>query len=217
MRKQHTVILLTVAAATLIHVSVAQNPYRIPFASSGNSIELTVANTTSTALSGVRIAGTNLPSWLRFSAAEQRLLLLKPTEEAVVRFSFSVDKSAPVNKEHTIGFTIVASSSHQWFKEIAISVAPPERVELLQNYPNPFNPSTTISYLLPSDGRVSLKIYNVLGQQVGDLVDEDQQAGYHQALFETTRFSTGMYIYRLFYADERGERHFSQKRMLLLK
>jgi hypothetical protein len=217
MRKQHTAFWLIVTVSALIHLCVAQNAYRLPFASSGNTIELTVANTTSTALSAVRIAATNLPSWLRFSTTEQRLVLLEPNEEAVVRFCFSVEKSAPVNKEHTIGFTIVASSSNQWSKEIAISVAPPERMELLQNYPNPFNPATTISYVLPSDGRVSLKIFNVLGQQIGDLVEEDQQAGYHQALFETTQFSTGMYIYRLFYTDERGERHFSQKRMILLK
>jgi hypothetical protein len=217
MTRQHGAIILTMTALALADVASSQDAYQLPFASSGNAIELTVANVTSTGLSGVRIAATNLPSWLKFSSAEQTLVLLKPGEEAVVRFSFSVDKSAPVNKEQKIVFMITSTSSHQWSKQIAVSVAPPDRMELLQNYPNPFNPSTTISYLLPSDGRVSLKIYNVLGQEIASLVDQDQAAGHHQAVLEASRFSTGMYVYRLSFVDQRGKRFSSQKRMILLK
>ena len=214
-RTMRAVTILLLAAMT--QPCIAQTAHQLPFASSNNSIELTVANTASTALSGVSITAENIPSWLKFSSAEQRVALLKSGQETVVRFSFSVDKSAPVNKEQSIDFTITATSSGQWSKRIAVTVAPPDRMELLQNYPNPFNPATTISYLLPFDGRVRLSIYNLLGQQITTLADEDQSAGHHQVMFEAARFSTGMYLYRLSFVDQRGKRYISQKRMILLK
>jgi hypothetical protein len=203
--------------AVVMQPGIAQTVYELPFASSNNSIELTVANTSSTALSGVTVAAKDTPPWLKFSSTEQTLVLLKPGGEAVVRFSFSVDKSAPVNSVHTIGFAITTTAHNQWTKEIAVTVAPPDRTELLQNYPNPFNPATTISYLLPSEGRVSLNIYNLLGQEITSLADGEQPAGYHQAVFESARVSSGMYIYQLSFVDQRGKRSFSQKRMILLK
>ena len=98
-----------------------------------------------------------------------------------------------------------------------MTVSPPDRVDLFQNYPNPFNPSTTISYLLPSDGRVSLNINNLLGQQIAVLADEDERAGYHQVVFDAARFSSGMYVYQFTFVDQSGKRFSSQKRMMLLK
>ncbi len=70
----------------------------------------------------------------------------------------------------------------------------PEEYVLEQNYPNPFNPSTTISYAIPNDGMVSLKIYNLLGQEVANLVNEIQESGYHQVIFEAGHLSSGVYL-----------------------
>jgi hypothetical protein len=73
---------------------------------------------------------------------------------------------------------------------------------LEQNYPNPFNPTTTIEYGLPVDGHVTINVYNVLGQEVRRLVDDDQTAGKHNVLWDGTddagaAVATGVYLYRI--------------------
>jgi photosystem II stability/assembly factor-like uncharacterized protein len=68
---------------------------------------------------------------------------------------------------------------------------------LRQNYPNPFNPSTVISYTLPQDSFVTIKIYDELGQEVRTLVSEEESAGDHAATFDAREFASGVYFYRL--------------------
>lgn len=82
-----------------------------------------------------------------------------------------------------------------------------------QNYPNPFNPTTTIQFGLPSDSRVSLIIYDILGRVVTTLIDnQTMAAGVYQRQFDASRLASGTYIYRL-QADQKVE----VKKMLLLK
>jgi hypothetical protein len=69
--------------------------------------------------------------------------------------------------------------------------------ELKQNYPNPFNPSTIISYQLPQNSFVTLKIYNVLGNEVATLVNEQQTAGNYNFNFKANNLASGIYIYKL--------------------
>jgi hypothetical protein len=73
----------------------------------------------------------------------------------------------------------------------------PSAYRLSQNYPNPFNPSTRIRYNIPVHSRVSLKVFNLLGQEVASLVNEEQPAGRYIALFEANSLPTGVYFYRL--------------------
>lgn len=73
----------------------------------------------------------------------------------------------------------------------------PETFELKQNYPNPFNPSTKIVFNLPKAIDVRLTIYNVLGQEVGTLVNEKLAAGKYDITFEARDLAAGLYFYRI--------------------
>ena len=86
----------------------------------------------------------------------------------------------------------------------------PKKYSLSQNFPNPFNPSTSIEYVLAERSFTSLKIYNVLGEEVATLVSEVKSPGIHKAEWSADGFSSGVYFYRL------QTRDFAQTRKLIL-
>ena len=108
----------------------------------------------------------------------------------------------------------LAKGSHDL--DISVNVVP-KAFELAQNYPNPFNPETNISYGLPEDATVVLKVYNMLGQEIRTLANEQQPAGYYTVTWDGTNesgetVSTGVYIYRL-----TAGQYTESKRMILVK
>ena len=111
----------------------------------------------------------------------------------------------------SLGFNQIASLG-----AIAVETRP-EEFALRNNYPNPFNPSTTIKYQLPDAGDVRLEIFNVVGQSVRTLVDQQEGAGRYEMQWDATNnngqsLSSGVYFYRL----QAGE--FQEvKKMLLMK
>ena len=100
---------------------------------------------------------------------------------------------------------------YQYSKEVEVKVVPKD-INLLQNYPNPFNPVTEIKFTLPEAARVTLRVYNIIGQEVASLLNGIEEAGFHSAKFEGSNLPSGTYIYRL----QTGS-VVQTKKMLLLK
>lgn len=81
-----------------------------------------------------------------------------------------------------------------------------------QNYPNPFNPTTTINYQIPTSGNVTIKVYDILGNEVANLVDGYMESGRYEVDFDASSLASGVYIYRLYVND-----YVNVKKMVLLK
>jgi hypothetical protein len=103
----------------------------------------------------------------------------------------------------------------------------PQEYSLSQNYPNPFNPSTTIKFALPKSAFVTIKIYNLLGEEVVTLVAEQRSAGIHKINLDARGLASGVYLYKLSagylstksghsVAGEAGE-YVAIRKMILLK
>lgn len=106
----------------------------------------------------------------------------------------------------TMGHKDIVNSIEQIGNEI------PSNYELKQNYPNPFNPSTIIDFSIPESGLVTLIVFNTLGQEVAELINDVKSAGSYEVLFEASNLSSGLYIYQI------HTNNFSAtKKMLLLK
>jgi len=98
----------------------------------------------------------------------------------------------------------------------------PIKYSLEQNYPNPFNPKTVIGYQLPVSGNVSLKVYDVLGNEAAILIEGYNEAGKHKVDFDATGLNSGVYFYKLIVSDLQGKdgkagEFVETKKMILLK
>jgi len=88
----------------------------------------------------------------------------------------------------------------------------PGKFELSQNYPNPFNPSTKIIWQSPVSSQVTLKVYDVLGNEVATLVNEEKTAGSYEVEFDGSHLSSGIYFYEL-----RAGEFVQTKKLILMK
>ena len=100
---------------------------------------------------------------------------------------------------------------------VNVDVSAPKEFSLSQNYPNPFNPATKIGFSLAIDSKVTLKVFNVLGQQVALLANEDLKAGLHSLDFDASGFNSGVYFYVLKAENAEGKNFISTKKMILMK
>ncbi|MBS1514304.1 MAG: T9SS type A sorting domain-containing protein [Bacteroidetes bacterium] len=97
-------------------------------------------------------------------------------------------------------------------KDDKISFINPSEYKLMQNYPNPFNPVTNIQFDLPKDNFVSLKVYDVVGKEVANVVNDFMQAGRYSISFDGSKLSSGIYFYRIATSD-----FVQTRRMILVK
>ena len=105
----------------------------------------------------------------------------------------------------------IAMYKNEYIQDPIVVVDSPAKMEI-QNYPNPFNPSTLISFTLPEQGDVELKIFDVLGNEVATLVNESKPAGSYEVEWNASNLPSGVYIYQLVAGT-----NIQMKKMLLLK
>ena len=116
----------------------------------------------------------------------------------MVNFSYTHGESSAVSK-------LAANDSTDVIADIIKDYS-------IANYPNPFNPTTTISYQLPESGHVIIKVYDTIGNEVAELVNETRAEGRYTVQFNGSSLSSGIYFYTIKVND-----YYATKKMLLMK
>jgi len=105
----------------------------------------------------------------------------------------------------------------KYSNEVEVNIAAPNEYSLGQNFPNPFNPSTTIDFSLMSDARVTLKLYNALGQEVKTLLSDNYAMGTCKIDFNASGLNSGVYFYTIEASGVDGSKFTATKKMILMK
>ncbi len=130
------------------------------------------------------------------------------------------DSSAKALTVHDDYLFLIGNGSTIWRRPVSEitgivngrSLNLPKSFSLDQNYPNPFNPTTTISYQLPTQSYVTLKVFDVLGREVAMLVNGVEEPGYKSVQFDASRLSSSIYFYRL-----QADNYIETKKLLLIR
>ncbi|WP_448522310.1 T9SS type A sorting domain-containing protein [Schleiferia thermophila] len=208
-----TNILFVLILLILLSESFAQTVYEVTPGTKGNEIVLTVANVSEeNSAQNVSIVLTKKSSSLTFSKETETIEMIDTKAEAEAKFTFDVERKAPITQKDTIEFMITSSDGIMMMKSFIFSYTGPKEFKLEQNYPNPFNPATSIQYQVSSISTVSLKVYDILGREVATLVNEEQQPGYYEVQFNGSSLASGLYIYRL-----QAGSFVSVKKMMMVK
>ncbi len=181
------------------------------------------------------------------SVSENDVKLLWETASEINNSGFNVERKSANSEYSTVGFVpgfgtttepksyafsdnnlrtgvytyrlkqIDFDGTFEFSPEVQVEVVAPASFSLDQNYPNPFNPSTKITFSLAVNSKVSLKIFDVLGQEVASLVNEDLTAGVHNYDFNATGINSGVYFYRIEATGVNGNEFIDVKKMILVK
>ena len=140
------------------------------------------------------ITGYNLPSGWEIHNSENTILF------------FSLDGSSLEDKtlfEYDGDIVIESAIATDWHgSDIAVStVLIPKEFALQSAYPNPFNPVTNLKFGLPVDSKVSIQIYNLQGQVVSTLLNDNMQTGYHSVVWNADEFGSGIYFVQMIAGD----------------
>jgi hypothetical protein len=111
-------------------------------------------------------------------------------------YSFTDDNVTPGKYSYRLK-QIDTDGQFSYSKTIAVDFGSAVKFELSQNYPNPFNPVTTIQFSIPQSSNVKLTVFNILGEQVAELVNGFRDAGIHTINFDASQFNSGLYIYKI--------------------
>jgi hypothetical protein len=182
--------------------------------------QLTPEQTSGQAILEWRIPADIPDEWIILLKDNQTGLSMNMREENSYRFRYNIIQNQQVQDERFVVLSAAAVSDRNRFSvelqpfEIVEEIAEearPGSIELRQNFPNPFNPSTNITFYLPEDRTVRVGIYNIVGQQVAMLVDDNLQAGEHSVRWDASNNPSGIYIVQL----ETGNRILTRKITLI--
>jgi hypothetical protein len=201
----------------LTSITVAQTTYELQPGSKKNLFEMSISNNTSNLMQSVKIFVQNKPEWVNFAKNEMVLDKINKLEKQTIQFYFDVLGDAPIGEESKITFRITNGNGGGFTKVYNILITAPTFFEVQQNYPNPFNPNTTIQYSIPQSAFVSIKVFNVLGEIVKNLVNKDEKTGVHEVIFNADNLSSGFYFYLVEAKGVDGTKYFDAKKMVVLK
>lgn len=174
----------------------------------GNNVNLNWTTSTETNNAGFNIERSTINgSW-------QKITNVTGNGNSTTGHSYSfTDKNLNIGSYNYRLKQIDFNGNYEYFNlSNEVSIGVPDKFNLSQNYPNPFNPSTKINFNLPTDGKVSLKIFDMSGKELMTLVNEVKTAGYYSVSFNASEIPSGVYFYSL-----SADNFTATKKMILVK
>ncbi len=148
----------------------------------------------------------------------QTLSFVNGNGTSTQQHSYTYSDKNVANGEYSYRLRQVDFDGSSEYSPVAeISIDNPIEFGLAQNYPNPFNPSTKINYSLSVDSKVTLVVFNVLGQEVATLLNGNITSGSHNVTFDASKLNSGVYLYKIEANAVDGSRFTSVKKMILTK
>jgi len=173
-------------------------------------------NNQDTLVYNLKVSGPGLDTTVSGLSGTSKALDLTSRLQAGATYSWTVsvsDGHSVVASPDTFSFTIKFTSGVSADRNRI-----PKEYALYQNYPNPFNPSTRIQFDIPHQSVVTMKLYNLLGEEMATLVDhQTMSAGVQIVALDASHYSSGIYFYRLYADGPNGKTFVSLKKMTLLK
>ena len=206
-------------------LNYAQNTYNVQPGVKNNQIVLELKNISKTETVQIKSLPNPFPKGqakggayerIKLTNEKEKLVELLPEETKEIVYTFDVDYNIGTTKSDTIEFTITDGNSINITKQFILQYTIPAEYKLEQNYPNPFNPTTKIRYSIANVGSglalTELKVFDILGNEIATLVDEQKEAGYYEVEFAATQLASGVYFYRL-----QAGNFIQTKKMILLR
>jgi photosystem II stability/assembly factor-like uncharacterized protein len=131
-------------------------------------------------------------------------------------YSFTIEKPVAGIQYYRLR-QVDFDGTYEYSNSIEVEGPVPANFVLNQNHPNPFNPSTAITFSLPVESNVKIRLYNMLGEEVAEIVNQNFQAGSHKADFIANGLSSGAYIYMIDAVGVDGRQFVENKKMILLR
>jgi hypothetical protein len=157
-----------------------------------NSVELKWSTVSELNNSGFDVERKSASDWQKIA-----FVAGSGTSNIVNTYTFS-DKFLPSGKYHYRLKQIDYNGNYEYFElSSEVNVGSPDKFALEQNYPNPFNPTTKIKYSIPGAAYVTLKVYDILGNEVETIVSGMQTRGVYDVQWDAAKFASGVYIYKI--------------------